>query len=213
MALTIASGARFRVGFAHHRYSFVYSAKIPRAQEILGVDRRVHTAEHLASAVFWLGVPHTEIPRARLVAEAPPALPPYAVMHPFASSPAKTWPAERFVALAEYLKEKSGLETVFLAGPADDPAPFSRFRVAHNSPLTEVKSLMAGAQLFVGNDSGPAHLAAAFGVPVTVLFGASDPVTWAPWRTESQVLTSPAGISAISTADAIAAVESLKVRA
>jgi heptosyltransferase-3 len=72
---------------------------------------------------------------------------------------------------------------------------------------------MAGAQLFVGNDSGPAHLAAAFGVPVTVLFGASDPVTWAPWRTESQVLTSPAGISAISTADAIAAVESLKVRA
>ncbi len=43
----------------------------------------------------------------------------------------------------------------------------------------DVKSLMAGASLFIGNDSGPAHIAAAFGVPVVVIFGSSDPVTWA----------------------------------
>ena len=52
--LTLTSGARYRAGFAHHRFSFLYSQKIPTAQAILGVDRPVHTAEHLASAVFWL---------------------------------------------------------------------------------------------------------------------------------------------------------------
>ncbi len=72
MWMTLATRARFRAGFAHHRYSFIYSHKISRAQEILGVDRTVHTAEHLASAMFWLGVPQSEIPRAKLAAEPLP---------------------------------------------------------------------------------------------------------------------------------------------
>ena len=72
MVLTALSRAKFRAGFAHHRYSFVYSHKIPTAQEILGVSRRVHTAEHLASAMFWLGVPQQEIPRAKLFADPLP---------------------------------------------------------------------------------------------------------------------------------------------
>ena len=45
---------------------FVYNVRIPRAQEILGVERKVHTAEHLASAMFYLGAPMVEIPRAKL---------------------------------------------------------------------------------------------------------------------------------------------------
>ena len=55
---------------------------------------------------------------------------------------------------------------------------------------------MQGASLFVGNDSGPAHMAAAFGVPVVVLFGPSDPVTWAPWRTINQVVVNKTDIEA-----------------
>jgi heptosyltransferase-3 len=206
MWLTLATRAKYRAGFAHHRYGFIYSHKIPRAQEILGVHRRVHTAEHLASAMFWLGVPQSEIPRAKLVAEAAPALAPYAVIHPFASSPDKTWRAERFVEVARKL---SGLQPVFLAGPGDDTSPFASFRVWKNEPLGRVKSLMSGASLFIGNDSGPAHIAAAFGVPVVVLFGSSEPTTWAPWRTESQVLT---GLSNVAPDRVLAAVEALKVR-
>src|SRR6266853_19086 len=214
MLLTLCSGARFRAGFAHHRYSFIYSHKIPRAQEILGTEQRVQSAEHLASAMFWLGVPRTEIPRAKLVAlRPPPDLGPYAVIHPFASAPDKTWPAERFVSVAAHLRESCGLEPVFLAGPGDDPSPFSAFQVWRNAPLDEVKSLMSGASLFVGNDSGPAHVAAAFGVPAVVLFGASDSIVWAPWRTESQILTSPEGMAGISTQEVIAAAESLRVKA
>ena len=208
MALAVASGAKIRAGFAHHRYSFLYTAKIPRAQQILGEERPVHTAEHIASAMFWMGVPRTAIPRARLFADPPPQGR-YAVMHPFASSAAKTWPAERFLALAAGLPE----EPVFLAGPSDDTAPFERFRVLRNAPLAQVKSLISGAQIFIGNDSGPAHIAAAFGIPVVVLFGASDPATWGPWRTEARVLTAPGGIQAIETETVLAAVQSLKVSA
>jgi heptosyltransferase-3 len=73
-----------------------------------------------------------------------------------------------------------------------------------------LKSLMSGAALFIGNDSGPAHVAAAFGIPVVVLFGPSDPVTWAPWRTQSRVLTSHGGISQIALEEVMAAAEALR---
>jgi heptosyltransferase-3 len=212
MWMTLASGAKFRTGFGHHRYSFIYTHKIPRAQEIIGVQRPVHTAEHVASAIFWLGVPQGDIPRASLYAAAPIAGPPYAVIHAFASSPEKTWPAERFAALARHL-QSSGLDPVFVAGPADDTSPFSEFRVIKAAPLSEVKQLMSGAALFVGNDSGPAHIAAAFGVPVVALFGPSNPVTWAPWRTEAQVLVSKDTIAAIALDEVIRAAESLRVTA
>ncbi len=213
MWLTSTSGAEIKAGFAHHAYSFLYTDKIPRAQEILGDARRVHTAEHLASAMFWMGVPQTEIPRARLAA-GPAAQPgAYAVLHPFASTPQKTWPAGHFIAVAEHLKDKAGLEPIFLAGPTDDPSAFTSFRVIRNAPLAQVKSLMAGAQLFIGNDSGPAHIAAAFGVPVVVLFGPSDPVNWAPWRTEGHVLTNSEAIGRIAVGEVIAAAEALRVRA
>jgi len=212
MWLTAASRARMRAGFAHHRYSFVYSTRIPRAQEILRVDRKVHTAEHLASAMFYLGVPQTEIPRAKLIAAPSPIPAPYAVIHPFASASGKTWPAGKFIEISQRLRE-SGLDPIILAGPTDEPAQFHHYQTWRNEPIERVKSLLAGAQLFVGNDSGPAHIAAAFGIPIVMLFGESDPVIWAPWRTESQVLTAPYGIGAISTDRVWSAIESLKVKA
>ena len=210
-------GSRWRAGFGHHRYSFIYTDRIPRAQEILGVERKVHTAEHLASAVFWMGVPVGEIPRARLFAiggrgvetsldaARTSACATRTVMHPFSTRVDKTWAAERFVEVARSVKNP-----VILAGPDDDVAPFAEFEVWRNESLARVKELMAGASLFVGNDSGPAHIAAAFGVPVVVIFGSSDPVTWAPWRTESRVLTSSEGIDAISVEQVLNAVSSLK---
>jgi heptosyltransferase III len=211
MWMTLASGAKFGVGFGHHRFSSIYSQRIPRAQEILGEERPVHTAEHLASAMFWLGVPHSEIPRAKLFAGMRPPYPPYVVMHPFAATAEKTWPTERFVAAADQM-QAAGLQPIIVAGPADDAAPFSQFQVLRNAPLSALKSLMSGADLFIGNDSGPAHVAAAFGIPVVVLFGPSDPATWAPWRTESRVLTSRGGIDQIAVEQVMAAAEALRNR-
>ena len=65
------------------------------------------------------------------------------------------------------------------------------------APLSEIKILLAGASLFVGNDSGPAHMAAAFGVPAVVIFSASDPEIWGPWRTAGEVVRAPAGVEQV----------------
>jgi lipopolysaccharide heptosyltransferase III len=213
ICMTAGSFASHRAGFAHHKGSWIYNHPIPRAQEILGVDRPVHTAEHLASAMFYLGAPRTEIPRASLFAESPSESHGYAIIHPVAATEAKTWSADGFVKVAEHLARDHDLEPIFIGGPGDDLSSFGKFRRIAGAPLQQTKSLMKGASLFVGNDSGPAHMAAAFGVPVVVLFGPSDSVTWAPWRTVSQVLVDKTDIKRISFEDVIAATERLKVRA
>lgn len=214
MVLTAASRAGVRAGFGHHRGAWLYNVRIPRAQEILGVERKVHTAEHLASAVFYLGVPRSEIPRARLFPPRPAAsTAPYAVLHPFAARPEKTWPADRFLAVACHLQTEHRIEPVFIGSGTDDFAPFRDFRCVTGSPLREVMSLLSGASLFAGNDSGPAHMAAAFGVPVVVLFGTSDPVVWAPWRTASESIVEPRGLANVPAAAVAAALDRLRVRA
>jgi ADP-heptose:LPS heptosyltransferase len=66
---------------------------------------------------------------------------------------------------------------------------------------------MRDASLFLGNDSGPAHLAAAFGLPLVALFGPSDSEIWSPWRTVGKVLKAEGPISNIAVADVIRGLE------
>jgi ADP-heptose:LPS heptosyltransferase len=213
--LTAASGAQVRAGFAHFRYSGVYNVRIPRAQEILGIERTVHTAEHLASAMFFLGAPVRAVPRAMLAADpalAPAIDRPYAVIHPIAAAPEKTWRAEGFMAVASHLDKEHGLEPVFIAGRGEDLSSFAPYRLLPGMPLAQTKALLAGTSLFLGNDSGPAHMAAALGVPVVVLFGASDAAVWSPWQASSgKVLIKTAGIQAIGVDEVVAACEGLRV--
>lgn len=201
--LTFSSRARLRAGFTHFRFSALYNVRIPSAQQILKIHRKVHTAEHLASAMFFLGVPAREIPRARLFAAPANRSAPYAILHPVASAPEKTWPAANFRKVAEQLGGE--LKPVFIAGPGESLAEFSDYACIAGAPLSEIKSLLAGASLFLGNDSGPAHMSAAFGVPSIVLFGPSDHEIWAPWKTESVVLKSEdiAGIEVSQVLDAV----------
>lgn len=205
--MTALSGARWRAGFAHHSTTLAYNIRIPRAQRILGVQRRVHTAEHLASAFFALGVPLGEVPRAQLYASETTVIERHAVLHPFASTPEKTWAAERFAEVARYL-QLWNIEPILLAGPGDDSAPFANHAVLRGS-LEQVKSVLANATLFIGNDSGPAHMAAAFGVPSVVLFSTSDAAIWGPWQTESEIIVSRDGLANISVSRVIAALERL----
>ncbi len=209
--LTVASLAPIRAGFGHHRGAIVYSVRIPRAQEVLHTDRTVNTAEHLACAMFYLGVPASDVPRARLFASPPPFSHSYAVIHPTAAMPYKVWPPERFVAVAEHLARARSLEPVIIGAATDDLTPFRQYRTLAGAPLAEVKSLLSGAALFVGNDSGPAHIAAAFGVPVIVLFGRLDhQVIWAPWKASaSRTFASAKGIADVPLDGVIQAIDEL----
>jgi len=211
MRLALASRSRFRAGFNHFRFRLLYNVRIPRAQEILQVDRKVHTAEHLASAMFFLGVPPTEIPRARLFATPSHRKTPYAVLHPKASAADKIWPQAQFLKVAEHLQKQLGIEPVFIAGPGESLQEFTRYPTMAGASLEQIKALLAGAALFVGNDSGPAHMAAAFGLPSVLLFGSSDPEIWRPWRTESAVLSNAGGIHSIDSSEVFGALEKLAV--
>jgi len=187
----------------------VHNVKIPRAQEILGVERKVHTAEHLASAMFYLGAERCEIPRAKLYVEGQgkTGVLPYVVVHPVASAPDKTWPAQKFLAVARRLQ----METVFIGGASHDLRAFGEFRTMAGAPLGDIKSLLSRACLFIGNDSGPAHMAAALGVPSVVIFGASDAEIWGPWKAAAEALVARGPIEEVEEGEVLKAVERLRV--
>ncbi len=97
----------------------------------------------------------------------------FAVIHPFASSTAKRAPMEVFEAAAGKLE--GAMPIRWLCGPEEELAGAVRIM-----DLYELACWLRGARVFVGNDSGISHLAAAVGTPVKVFFRASDPQVWAP---------------------------------
>ena len=86
-------------------------------------------------------------------------------------------------------------------------------RVIEDSVRKELPSLMARASAFVGNDSGPAHMAAAFGIPSVVIFGNSDLELWRPWKALAEVVAAPGPIEEVRPDTVIAALDRLKVAA
>jgi len=117
------------------------------------------------------------------------------VIHPGAPYDPKRWPLESFVRVARWLRERRGIIPVIVLGNADrDLAAAVRQQFAPSDVvldslgLPELIALISGAGFFLGNDSGPAHLAAAAGRPVVVVFGASDSAAWRPWRAAYRVV-------------------------
>jgi heptosyltransferase-3 len=95
----------------------------------------------------------------------------FAVIHPFSGSPRKNWPMERFRNLAGLL----GMPVEWCAGPEEDLEGAVR-----TGNLFELACWLRTARIYIGNDSGITHLAAAAGAPVVAIFGPTDPAVWAP---------------------------------
>lgn len=98
----------------------------------------------------------------------------FAVIHPFSGSPRKNWPLEKFRALARGLERTMPVR--WCAGRED---PHLEGAVLIDD-LYQLACWLARASLYIGNDSGITHLAAAVGTPVLALFGPSDPAVWGP---------------------------------
>jgi heptosyltransferase III len=98
----------------------------------------------------------------------------FAVIHPFSGSPKKNWPLYKFRALAHSLERSMPVH--WCAGHDDPPLEGA----VHLDDLYELACWLARARLYVGNDSGITHLAAAVGTPVLALFGPTDPAIWGP---------------------------------
>lgn len=109
---------------------------------------------------------------------------PYAILNPGGNNPAKRWPAERFSALADELERTHGLRVLINGSPNERALCEQIARDARTHPIAlpalgptlgSLKAIIRGAQLMVTNDTGPRHIAAAFGVPLVTLFGPTDP--------------------------------------
>ena len=115
---------------------------------------------------------------------------PFAVVNPGTTWETKRWPPERFAEVCRALAERHDLAVLVSWGNERESAEADRivqgcsglpvFR-APGTSLPELASLLSQARLFVGNDTGPMHLAVALGVPVVAIFGASDPKRNGPY--------------------------------
>ena len=121
---------------------------------------------------------------------------PYVVVHPGSSAASRRWPPERFGQAAARIQAASGLPIVFAGGPdelaetgiAQSACGPRSLSVAGRLSLGELGALIADARLVVCNNSGPAHLAAATGTPVVVLYALTNP-QHTPWCVASRVLS------------------------
>ncbi|MCA1633551.1 MAG: glycosyltransferase family 9 protein [Acidobacteria bacterium] len=201
--LARASGARRRVGYRSYAYASLHNHAAPPSSELWG-RAETHSAEQQLALLGWTGVPVSDRPATHLP-QAPEAASSvarrldaaglddgqaFALVHPAAAFESKTWAASNFARVVEHLSSR-GLRAVVIAGPgeegvvgavrAETAAPLVTFT---DLSLPEVTALSARARLFVGNDSGLAHIAAAVSTPQVVVFGSSNVAHWQPW-TES----------------------------
>jgi lipopolysaccharide heptosyltransferase III len=199
--LTRASGAKHRVGYSGYQYARLHNCLAPSSSILWGRDK-THSVEQQLALLGWTGVPVTDRPATRLAVTSQAAASvtarlraaglhetkgPLAVIHPAAAFDTKQWATERFARVAESLASR-GLATVAITSPTEAHVA-DRLKQLTTTPvvglsdlsLPEVTALLSQARLFVGNDSGIAHMAAAVGAPSVVIFGSSNTAHWQPW--------------------------------
>jgi heptosyltransferase-2 len=209
LMFVLASGAPLRIGQERFRASQCYNARIPSSCEVWG-RRGIHTVEHQLTFLKWLGLPLPENSRPTLSVDlaaraqiarrlAASSLEPgfFLLVQPTATLFTKQWPERNFALLADRLAESHGLPVVFSAGLHEEPV---LRRVAQSAgrkhiywsdlDLASLFALIEACRLFIGNDSGPTHAAAALARPVAVVWGSSDFDAWHPWGTRFESIRS-----------------------
>jgi len=189
------------------RWDLVVSLRGPvlpwllRARERRATTRRRSPHDHV---VVWLarqlGIDPPPAPRlwlsardskeAALVMGDRPVL----AVAPAASWPGKQWPAERFGEVAQRLTASgailAGARVAVFGRPSEQRQtapvlaaipPDSRIDITDGRDLAQVAACLSRARLFIGNDSGLMHMAAAARAPTLGLFGPTPPVTHDPW--------------------------------
>lgn len=173
------------------------------------VRPQIHMADYLVSTLQPLGISH-EGPSAPIHFDLPAELATageehlaqlglagrrFVAVHPGSGSASKNWPAERLAVLVERLPEVLGAAPLVLAGPADKAAVARLLArlptppaLVWDLPLPELAAVLRHADAYLGNDSGPTHLAAMLGCPTLALFGPTDPDRWAPRGRRVRVL-------------------------
>jgi lipopolysaccharide heptosyltransferase II len=196
-----ASGARHRVGFRHYQYSFLYNCLAGPATQFWQKDK-VHSAEQQLALLGSAGVPVDDRPGSRLTVTKKGRTDltrkwlergNYALVHPGTAFFTKQWPPQSFARAADFLAKKG--MAVVAVGSSEELHTLSDVKSTAQAPvvtfgdlsLPEITALASRARIFVGNDSGMAHIAAAVNTPSVVIFGSSDRDHWRPWTPNKQL--------------------------
>jgi heptosyltransferase-2 len=200
------AGIPHRVGGSFQGRRLLLSRSVP-------IDGSRHEAEHFLDLLRgdgiavddahnenWASAEATDR-AAEVLADLPPGRP-RVFLAPRASNAIREWPLDRMAAAADWLVAERHCEICFCGAPRDIAAheairgmmqPAHREHVHDFSKdlrLNETGAFLAKMSLYVGVDTGLAHLAASYGTPVVVLFGPSDPNQWHPWGTPHEVVRS-----------------------
>jgi heptosyltransferase-3 len=175
-------------GFGGQHFLYRYLSPL----EALGVDLRTTLPSiqplpvETAKALALLGKHHLR-PNA------------FVVVHAGASFEGRRWHPERFAAAIVEITGETGLDVVLVGGP--DEQKIAERIVARTAPsvvnlvgqlsLERLLAVLKQARLFLGNESGPMHMAAAVGTPVVGLFGSTNPSRWGPVGASSIALRPP----------------------
>lgn len=227
--LTALSRSRSRVCWKGYQFSLLYNVQVPDRQEFFGTTD-VHMVEHRMSQFWWTGLPRVPVPRTRVFAQADAAAAvaralaekgiaasaPYAVLQPGARTSGMRWPAERFTAVARWLREARGIASVVNLGRRDEEvaaevrgAMGDGAVILDSLDARQLIALIAGARIFVGNDSGPAHVAAAADCPCVVIFSETRAVEWGPWQAPKSRVVQRDSMVAVSVEEVQRACEEL----
>jgi predicted lipopolysaccharide heptosyltransferase III len=197
--LTRATGAKHRVGYEAYQYARLHNHLSPPSSLLWGREK-THSVEQQLALLGWTGVPVSDRPPTRLAVTTEAATSvaarlagagitdaPFALIHPAAAFATKQWAADKFGRVADDVRSR-GLAVVAIATPGEKPiidelnrntaTPVAAFT---DLSLPEITALLARARVFIGNDSGIAHIAAAVETPCVVIFGSSNTAHWRPW--------------------------------
>jgi ADP-heptose:LPS heptosyltransferase len=187
-----------RIGVEQYRAAKLYHGIVPAPAAT------AHTVEATMSLLQWLGVRTDRAPALQYERHPVEATRiqgtlkgrPYVVIHPGAIMATKRWDARQFGEVARGLAAR-GFTVVVTSGPGEESFASQVARELEGTvillglTIPELAELLRGARLYIGNDSGPMHLAAAVGTPTIAVWGSSDSLRWRPWSVEHRVVQNP----------------------
>lgn len=197
--LTRATGAKHRVGYQTYQYAQLHNHLSPSSSSLWG-QNKTHSVEQQLALLGWTGVPVSDRPPTQLaVTKAATATvagrlqsagladTSFAVIHPAAAFATKQWAPANFGKIVVELANW-GISVVIITASTEASLidEVMQNTSAPALPITdlslpEITALLASARLFIGNDSGIAHIAAAVETPAVVIFGSSNIAHWRPW--------------------------------
>ena len=122
---------------------------------------------------------------------------PLIALAPGAAWPFRRWPQDRYISLGRWLQEDYAASVVILAAPMERPLALRieqglvknrTLNLAGRTTIMQMAAVLRRCHLFIGNDSGPVHVAAAAGVPVVGFFGPGEYERFKPWGVRHEAI-------------------------